>query len=61
MVIKEWSPIKILVQKYGGTSVATPEQRELVVAKLEANDLGYEVVVVVSAMGATGRLTQQIL
>lgn len=44
-----------MVQKYGGTSVATPEQRKRVVAKIkEAIDLGYGVVVVVSAMGRYG-------
>ena len=44
-----------MVQKYGGTSVATPEQRELVVTKIrEALDHNYDVVVVVSAMGRYG-------
>jgi aspartate kinase len=44
--------VQIVVQKYGGTSLATPELRkrvgDLVAAAI--ND-GYQVVVVVSAMG----------
>lgn len=47
--------MRILVQKFGGTSVATPEVREQVVNQiLKARDQGYKVVVVVSAMGRTG-------
>jgi aspartate kinase len=54
-MIKEGSPINILVQKYGGTSLATPQLREKVVAKIkEAIGLGYALVVVVSAMGRQG-------
>lgn len=45
----------IIVQKFGGTSVATPECRELVVAKIKtAHDKGFNPVVVVSAMGRKG-------
>ena len=44
--------MNILVQKYGGTSVATKESRKLVVEKvLNAKKQGKSVVVVVSAMG----------
>jgi aspartate kinase len=47
--------LKILVQKFGGTSVATPEVREQVVSQIvKAKEQGYGVVVVVSAMGRTG-------
>jgi aspartate kinase len=47
--------LRILVQKFGGTSVATPEVREQVASQiLKARDSGYKVVVVVSAMGRTG-------
>ncbi|GMA99386.1 aspartate kinase [Pelosinus sp. IPA-1] len=45
----------IIVQKFGGTSVATPECRDLVVAKIKtAHDKGFNPVVVVSAMGRKG-------
>ncbi len=45
----------IIVQKFGGTSVATPEVRELVVNKIKAAIAqGYSPVVVVSAMGRRG-------
>lgn len=45
----------ILVQKYGGTSVATPESRCQVVEKItRAKRNGYALVVVVSAMGRKG-------
>jgi len=45
----------IVVQKFGGTSVATPESRELVVAKIKiACNEGHSPVVVVSAMGRKG-------
>ncbi len=45
----------IIVQKFGGTSVAKPEGREQVVKKVrEAIDQGNRVVVVVSAMGRAG-------
>lgn len=44
--------MKILVQKFGGTSVSTPARRLLVIEKiLTAKKEGYEPVVVVSAMG----------
>ncbi len=44
----------IVVQKYGGSSVATPEQiRRVAQRVVETRRLGYEVVVVVSAMGNT--------
>jgi len=45
----------IIVQKFGGTSVATPEARALVVKKIQlARDAHYSPVVVVSAMGRKG-------
>jgi aspartate kinase len=45
----------ILVQKFGGTSVATPEQRERVLHHIQrALAEGYQLVVVVSAMGRKG-------
>lgn len=47
--------MKILVQKFGGTSVATPEKRRQAAAKIrEALEKGYSTVVVVSAMGRRG-------
>lgn len=47
--------MKILVQKFGGTSVSTVERREMVVDKVEtALNNGFFPVVVVSAMGRTG-------
>lgn len=47
--------MKILVQKFGGTSVATKERRQMVVSKVkEAISQGYSPVVVVSAMGRKG-------
>ena len=47
--------MKILVQKFGGTSVSTQEKRKLVVSKvLNAKAEGYFPVVVVSAMGRKG-------
>ena len=47
--------MKILVQKYGGTSVSTPEKRALVARCVqEARDNGFQVVLVVSAMGRNG-------
>lgn len=47
--------MRILVQKFGGTSVASPEQRERVVYHVKsALSEGYRVVVVVSAMGRKG-------
>ncbi len=47
--------MKILVQKYGGTSVSTLEKRELVAQRIsDAMDEGFRVVVVVSAMGRKG-------
>jgi len=47
--------VKIVVQKYGGTSVSTPEKREMVVRRVaEARESGYQVAVVVSAMGRNG-------
>lgn len=59
---------KIIVQKYGGTSVASPEKRQLLLERVQdALDEGYKVVVVVSAMGrmgepyATDTLKQMIL
>jgi aspartate kinase len=47
--------VKILVQKFGGTSVSTPERREKAASKvIEAVKNGFSVVVVVSAMGRNG-------
>ena len=47
--------MKILVQKYGGTSVSTGEKRALVVKRVrEALQDGYVVALVVSAMGRMG-------
>lgn len=44
-----------MVQKFGGTSVATPEQRDRVVQRVvEAHRKGYAVAVVVSAWGRRG-------
>ena len=50
--------MKVLIQKYGGTSVATIERIRAVATRVaEAKKLGYSVVVVVSAMaGETDRL-----
>lgn len=47
--------MKVLVQKFGGSSVARAEDRRLVVRHiLKAREKGYQVVVVVSAMGRRG-------
>lgn len=47
--------MRIVVQKFGGTSVATPERRLQVVGHVEAaRQDGHAVVVVVSAMGRKG-------
>jgi aspartate kinase len=47
--------MRVIVQKFGGTSVATANGRERVAAKVkEALEQGFHVVVVVSAMGRTG-------
>jgi len=47
--------MRILVQKFGGTSVAVPETRKLAIEHiLDAKQAGYAVVVVVSAMGRKG-------
>lgn len=49
------SQIPILVQKYGGTSLSTPESRQRVAAHVaRARDAGQQVVVVASAMGRRG-------
>lgn len=46
---------KIVAQKFGGTSVATPESRQLVVGHIKRTLAeGYQPVVVVSAMGRRG-------
>lgn len=46
---------KIVAQKFGGTSVATPEGRQRVVGHIQRTlDEGYRSVVVVSAMGRRG-------
>jgi aspartate kinase len=47
--------VKVIVQKFGGTSVATPKMRERVVHHIQqALSENYQVVVVVSAMGRKG-------
>lgn len=47
--------MKLIVQKFGGTSVASPEGREKAIQRvLEAKEKGYAPVVVVSAMGRNG-------
>lgn len=47
--------MKIVVQKFGGTSVSTKERREKVVKKIKnAIDEGFSPIVVVSAMGRSG-------
>jgi len=47
--------VKFLIQKFGGTSVSTPELRARVAARvLAAREEGYTPVVVVSAMGRRG-------
>ena len=47
--------MRIIVQKFGGTSVVSPEVRELVLRKIEkAREQGFNPVVVVSAMGRKG-------
>ena len=48
--------MRILVQKFGGTSVSTAENRRMVVEKISrAVAEGYQPVVVVSAMGRNGQ------
>lgn len=47
--------MKILVQKFGGTSVSTSDKRKLAVNKIiEAKKAGYSPVIVVSAIGRIG-------
>lgn len=47
--------MKIIIQKFGGTSVSSTEKRKLVVSKIKkAIEEGYNPVVVVSAMGRDG-------
>lgn len=47
--------MRIIVQKFGGTSVASPEGREKALIKIiKAKEDGFSVVVVVSAMGRRG-------
>jgi len=54
-VLRGEHKLKIVVQKFGGTSVSTPEKRQNVVKCVqESLDQGYRVVVVVSAMGRQG-------
>lgn len=49
------SKIPILVQKFGGTSVSTPERRQQAVEHVaHARDEGRQVAIVVSAMGRRG-------
>ena len=46
--------MRIIVQKFGGTSVASPEVRQKVLTKVEnARQQGYHPIIVVSAMGRT--------
>lgn len=48
--------MKIIVQKFGGTSVSSPEKRKFVILKIKkAIDDGYFPVIVVSAMGRKGQ------
>ena len=45
---------RLLVQKFGGTSVGTPERIKAVAERIQENvKRGHNVVVVVSAMGST--------
>jgi aspartate kinase len=47
--------VRIVVMKFGGTSVATPEGRDAIAHRvLAAHEAGLSAVVVVSAMGRTG-------
>src|SRR5690554_8005456 len=47
--------MRIVVQKFGGTSVAKPEAREMAALKIiNAQKSGFKTVVVVSAMGRKG-------
>lgn len=47
--------MKIIVQKFGGTSVTTPKKRDLIAQRVrEALQEGFKVVLVVSAMGRKG-------
>ena len=51
----------LIVQKFGGTSVKSPETRKAVLKHiLRAKDKGFDVVVVVSAMGRMGDPMQLI-
>jgi aspartate kinase len=46
---------RVLVQKFGGTSVATPERRRQVMSHVRrAREEGFDVAIVVSAMGRRG-------
>ena len=46
--------VSVVIQKYGGSSVATPEKIKAVAGRIGATkDLGHDLVVVVSAMGNT--------
>ena len=48
--------MNIIIQKFGGTSVASKESREQVIAKIiHAKKQGYTPVVAVSAMGRKGQ------
>lgn len=52
---REMPDAPILVQKFGGTSVATPERRlQVVEHSRRAREAGYRVAIVVSAMGRRG-------
>lgn len=55
VLVEEQIIMKIIVQKFGGTSVATKENRAHLVKKVkEAKKAGFNPVVVVSAMGRKG-------
>ena len=46
--------VSVVIQKYGGSSVATPEKIKAVAGRIGATkDLGHDLVVVVSAKGNT--------
>jgi aspartate kinase len=48
-------PMRIIIQKFGGTSLATPENREMAANKIIGSlKSGYKTVVVVSAIGRNG-------
>jgi aspartate kinase len=47
--------MKIIAQKFGGTSVATPERRQMIIEHVKREmEAGYHVALVISAMGRRG-------